>query len=222
VTPRGPRILAVDTGSEFGGLALTESGSLVEEKLIHAPDGFGHVLFGELERLLARHNLRVNDIDCFAAAAGPGSFTGVRVALSTVKGLAETAGRPAVAVSSLQALAWHGAGALRSAILDARRGEIFGGLYDAELRAVAPERAAPLSVWLAGLPPGEIEWIWPESHSWGSEVPPGKRTTAPNCFARAVASIAAARFAAGEAQDPAALDANYVRRSDAELKWKDS
>ncbi len=70
-------------------------------------------------------------VDCFAAASGPGSFTGVRVGLACVKGLAEALGKPAVAVSNLRAIASFGTAPWRAVVLDARRGEIYGAVYDA-------------------------------------------------------------------------------------------
>ena len=78
-------------------------------------------------------------MDAFASASGPGSFTGVRVGLTAVKGLAEATGRKVIAVSNLQALAWHGSRPLRAAVLDARRGEVYGGVYDAALQLVQEE-----------------------------------------------------------------------------------
>ena len=82
-------ILAIDTTHEFGSTALLAGEELLEEVLLHAENGFGQILYGQLSRLLDRHGCRVQDIDCFAAASGPGSFTGVRVGLACIKGLAE-------------------------------------------------------------------------------------------------------------------------------------
>ncbi len=110
------------------------SRGVIEEVALDSPDGFAHVLFGEIERLLARHGLGIEQVDAFASASGPGSFTGVRVGLTAVKGLAEATGRKVVAVSNLEALAWFGSRPLRAAVLDARRGEVYGGVYDAGLR----------------------------------------------------------------------------------------
>ena len=124
-----PLTLAVDTTSEYGSLALLRDGDLLEEALLHAPDSFSPVLYEELRRLLERHALKVADIDCFAAASGPGTFTGVRVALACVKGLAEAMGRPAVAVSNLQAVARYGTGAAaRRGVGCAPRRSLRGGL----------------------------------------------------------------------------------------------
>ena len=214
-----PLVLALDTSSEFGSLALMRGDELIEELPLHSTDGFAHVLFAHLEPLLARHGVRIGEIDCFAAASGPGSFTGIRVALSAAKGLAEASVRPVVAVSNLEALAWYGTSTLRAVLLDARRGEIYGAVYDAARRAVMPEVVCKFPDWIAAVPE-TAEFVVTDV----SMFPLADRrvTVAPRSLARAVAAIAVERFRAGEAQDPAAVDANYVRRSDAELHWREA
>jgi tRNA threonylcarbamoyladenosine biosynthesis protein TsaB len=204
-------ILAVDTTHEYGSLALVRGREVWDEVLLHAPTGFAHVLYGHLDDLLRRCGVALDAVDCFAAASGPGSFTGVRVGLACVKGLAEARGKPAVAVSNLQALATFGTAPLRAVVLDARRGEVYGAVYDAAARLVAPEVVAKFEAWMATLPCGEMEFI---SNDF---VLPFAGTTAPRALAAAIARLAAE----AEPQDPAALDANYVRRSDAELFWKE-
>jgi len=96
-------ILSIDITSEFGSIALTEANVVMEEIALHAPEGFGHVLFGHIEELLERNGTTVHQMECFAAASGPGSFTGVRVGLAAAKGLAEATGKRMVAVSNLRA-----------------------------------------------------------------------------------------------------------------------
>ena len=211
-----PLILAVDTTREHGSLALNE-----KEISLHAPAGFAHILYPHIEELLRQGGVRPADIDCFAAASGPGSFTGVRVGLACVKGLAEATGKPAVGVSNLEALARFGSRPLRAVIEDARRGEIFGAVYDAAGTLVRPETVGKLTDWLRTLPPGDLEFIAVDFAPFSEALPDAPRVTAPLALAGAIARIAAERLARGEAQDPAALDANYVRRSDAELFWKE-
>jgi len=197
-------LLALDTTSEFASIALAEGDRVLEEVALHSPDGYAHVMFPEIEKLLARHKFKITEIEGFAAAAGPGSFTGVRVGLTAAKGLAEATGRKVVAVSNLQAIASFGTRALRGPVIDARRGDIFGGVYDADLRLVAAEVVMKFEDWTRTLP-ARVEII----------------NGASKLLAGAVARIAAARFEAGLGQDPAEIDANYVRRSDAELMWRD-
>jgi tRNA threonylcarbamoyladenosine biosynthesis protein TsaB len=219
-------LLAVDTTHEYGSLALLRGTETLEEVELHAPGGFAHVLYPHLAALLARHGVTAAQIDCFAAASGPGSFTGVRVGLACVKGLAEALSRPAVAVSNLQALACFGSRSLRATVLDARRGEVYGAVYDAGARLVAAEMVAPFERWLDGLPDSDLEFLSPDFAPFCAALAATRFAgtpvvTTPRAMAAAVGRLAMARFAAGEAQDPAALDANYLRRSDAELLWKE-
>ena len=211
-------ILAIDTTREFGSIALVGEGGTVEETLLRAEDGFGHVLYGHLSRILDRHGLRAQDIECFAAASGPGQFTGVRVGLACVKGLAEACGKQVVAVSNLQALSVFGSAPMRAVALDARRGEIYGAVYDAEARLLGQEVVMKFPQWLATLPAGPLEFIATDS----ALLPGVPVTEAPRALAGSIGRIALARFQQGLAVDPAAVDANYVRRSDAELFWKEA
>ena len=208
-------VLAIDTTAEFGSIALVGEGGVIEEVPLASPDGFAHVLFHEIEGLLERRGVPMAHIDAFASASGPGSFTGVRVGLVAAKGLAEAAGKKVVAVSNLQAMAACGSRPLRAAVLDARRGEVYGGVYDETLHLVQPEVVASLPLWLASLPQGNLEFVT------RGLVLPGPTLEAPMSLAGSIGSIALNRFLKGEALDPGEIDANYVRRSDAELLWKD-
>jgi tRNA threonylcarbamoyladenosine biosynthesis protein TsaB len=220
-----PRVLAIDTTAELGSLAFYDGGVLHEISM-HSPDGFGHILFERIGTLLDRAGVRTNDVDCFASASGPGSFTGVRVGLTAAKGLAEAAGKPVVAVSNLRALASFGTGPLRATVLDARRGEVYGAVYGADLEIVQPERVIAFPAWLEGLPEGEIEFISSNFAPFraaleASRFRGARIAQASGTLAGAVAQIAHSEYLAGRAATPAAVDANYVRRSDAELLWKD-
>jgi len=215
-------ILSIDTTSEFGSVALTGGEGIIEELPLHSPDGFGHVLYDHLEQLLARHAVNVGEVECFAAASGPGSFTGVRVGLTAVKGLAEATGKRVVAVSNLRALAWFGSAPLRATVLDARRGEVYAAVYNDRLEAIMPEDVLKYEVWRKILPPHGIEMISPDFSSFHSHIDSSILTvTAPRALAGAIGRIAWSEFRRGRACDPAEIDANYVRRSDAELFWKE-
>ena len=220
------RILSLDTTSEFGSVALLDGGRVIEEAPIHAPDGFGHVIYGHLSRLLDRQGWKIERVDCFAAASGPGSFTGVRIGLAAVKGLAEATGKPVVAVSNLRALAWFGSGALRATVLDARRGEIYGAVYNATFETVREEQVTKFPAWLASLPEEGLEFISTNFAPFrpalaGTRFESVPVTEAPRALAAAIGRIAARELEAGRAHDAATVDANYIRRSDAERFWKD-
>lgn len=218
-------ILALDTTAEAGSLALRSDGELIAEMALCSREGFAHLIFPAIERLLADSGMRLDQIDCFAAASGPGAFTGIRVGLSTVKGLAEALGKRAAGISNLRAMSSCGKSERRAVIADARRGEIFGALYDAKGEAISPEIVAKFADWLEMLSPPK-EFIVPAGSSFRAllaetrfrEVP---MLDAPRRLAAAIALCAEHDLAAGRLPEVAALDANYVRRSDAELFWKD-
>jgi len=210
-----PLILAVDTTGEQGSLALARGGEVIEEVALQAPGGYSQILYGELSGLLARHGVKPADIDCFAAASGPGSFTGVRIGLACVKGLAEAVGRPAAGVSNLEVLARCGSAPLRAAVIDARRDQVYAAVYDCESRLISPEVVTVFDAWRAALPGVVEEFVS------ALPLPVPRLVPAPRALAHIIAEVARCRLQRGEALDPAALDANYVRRSDAELFWKE-
>jgi tRNA threonylcarbamoyladenosine biosynthesis protein TsaB len=192
-------LLAVDTTSNFGSLALADGPRLIEERSLPSAVGSADLVMLDIERLLADHGVALQDVAYFAAASGPGTFTGVRAGLTAVKGLADAGGHTIVAVSNLQALAWTGSGPLRAPYLDARRGEVFAAIYDAQLRVVQEEAVVTLLAWI------------PDAVPFTQTAPLGA----------AIAAIAWERFMAGLGQDPAHIDANYVRRNDAQMMWRD-
>lgn len=200
-------ILAIDTTSEFGSLALRSSGQTIGELTLASTTGYGHLILPAVEKLLNEANFTLDQIDCFAAASGPGAFTGVRVGLSTTKGLAEAMGKPAIGISNLRALASFGKTDRRGVLLDARRGEVYAAIYNSRLELVSPETVAKRDEWLAGPAREAAEFV-------------SQNPAEPRYLAAGVAFCA--ELDRDRWTDPAALDANYVRRSDAEQAWKES
>ena len=215
-------ILALDTTSEYGSVALRSNGETRAELALHSTEGFAHLIFSAIEEVLDRSGTRLTQVDCFAATSGPGSFTGVRVGLSAVKGLAEASGRPAVGISNLQIMSSFGKNSRRAVVLDARRNEVYGAVYGPDLAAISSEVVMRFSSWLETLHEPEYEFIttagtpfWLALQSTRFADMPF--TEAPRTLAAAVARCAETC----EWMDPAVLDANYVRRSDAELFWRE-
>jgi tRNA threonylcarbamoyladenosine biosynthesis protein TsaB len=218
-------ILSIDTTSRRGSVALLEQDTLLEETGFESATGFDRLLFPALEALLERRGIRIAGIGLFAASAGPGSFTGVRVGLAAVKGFAEALGRPVVAVSTLAAVALCGTAPTRACYLDARRGAVYAAVFDSQGQALVPEAAVPFAAWLEQLPLSPEEFIGPggahrealraSRHAGAllSEPPPH--------LAASVGRLAWQRFLSGGGTDPALLDASYIRRADAESKWRD-
>jgi len=210
-------ILSIDTTAEFGSVALLGD-SIAAELPIQAPEGFGGVIFDAIATLLKRNRVELREVTRFAAASGPGSFTGVRVGLAAAKGLAEVSGKPIVSISNLKTLASFGASAKRAVLIDARRGEVFAAIYDSGLEIVSPEIVAPLPKWLERIAgEGALEFIAQDFTAFREVLGDAAQTAAPRVIALAVARLAMD----AEPQDPAGVDANYVRRSDAELFWND-
>jgi tRNA threonylcarbamoyladenosine biosynthesis protein TsaB len=216
--------LAVDTTAPFGSIALADEDGLREEVLLHAPEGFSQILFSAIDALLTRQRVCLPEIQLFAGASGPGSFTGVRVGLAAIKGLAEVCGKRVIAVSNLEALAEFGSSNARVTVIDARRGEVYGAVYDSARHPIVPETVLPFPKFLTLLPERGLEWI---SQDFALFLPSLAATRfagypvihAPRALAGAIANLAIRRAAEGLAQDPSAIEANYVRRSDAELLY---
>ena len=131
-------ILALDTTSRAGSVALAGDAGVLDQQRGDPSRIHGERLPGDIGDLLERHGLTVADVDLYAVAAGPGSFTGLRVGIATIQGLALAHARPVVPVSALVALA-HGAlissggpvqdAELIAACMDAQRREVFSALY---------------------------------------------------------------------------------------------
>jgi len=194
-------ILGLDTTSDQASVALRRDGITVAEEVVTTSDGHSQILFEMIQSTLTKAGIALSDIDCFATAKGPGSFTGVRLCMTAAKGLAEATGKPAAAISSLRALATFGSRPLRNPILDARRGQIYAAVYNSDLELVSEEMLAPAEQF--------------------PEVDGVERIAMTVPMAAAIA-LCAELDGPLKWLDPALLDANYVRRSDAELYWTDA
>ena len=201
-------ILALDTTSDSGSLAVRKDGQTLAELALHSAEGSAHLIFPAIEETLRLAQVSLADIDCFAAACGPGSFTGVRVGLTVIKGLAEAAGKLVAGISNLRALSRFGHGPLRATVIDARRGDVYTAVYDAELRLVSEEVVLPRVVWLEKAAEHPEYEIVSQDGDWRD-------------LASAVAYCAELDGPA-KWQSPLTLDANYVRRSDPQMFWKDT
>lgn len=195
-------ILAIDTTHDYGSIALVHNGALLEELALDGEDGFSSLLFTAIEDLLTRHGLALANIDAFAAASGPGTFTGIRIGLTVAKGFGEAMGKPVFGVSNLEALATFAPGAIP--FYDARRGDVY------TMSADGVEQVLPLH-----------QLIGTNFVTFEPALYPGLPChQAPRAIAAAIAQLAEARYNAGQRPDAAVLDANYVRRSDAELNLR--
>jgi tRNA threonylcarbamoyladenosine biosynthesis protein TsaB len=229
-------VLALDTTTRGGSVALVESDRVIGERGGDPERPHAERLPRELQALLDAHGRKTSDIDVFAVGSGPGSFTGLRVGIATLQGLAFVHRRPLTGVSALEALAHIAAlnvapGALVGAWMDAHRRDVFSALYRVVggtafvpeyLREVEGPRVddpvATLERWNS-LARGEpIEFIGDGVGAW--IVPlrlryPSASLAGHPLLAGAIGRIAAAMAHAGRLGDPSAVRPLYVRRPDA-------
>ncbi|MCC7417247.1 MAG: tRNA (adenosine(37)-N6)-threonylcarbamoyltransferase complex dimerization subunit type 1 TsaB [Acidobacteria bacterium] len=234
------RVLALDTTARAGSAALVEDGRLVDHRTGDASRTHAERLPGDLLGILADRGWPLASIDLFAVASGPGSFTGLRVGIATIQGLALVERRPVVAVSALEALAQAGsAGAAMGdhvgAWMDARRRDVFTALYrvgegprfsrDRLVEIEGASVGAPASVlarWAdrtGGVPlivAGDGAVLYRALLE--SEAPPGSRVVGDiPPLAATIGLMAAPLWREGGATTAAGIQPLYVRRPDAEV-----
>ena len=143
------KILGIDSSGLVATVAIQSDDILVGEYTIHNKKTHSQTLLPMIQDMLRMAEVPVEELDAIAVAAGPGSFTGLRIGAATAKGLGQALNIPLVAVSSLEGLAYNlaGADALVCPIMDARRNQAYYGIYDVsgELPVVVAEQdAAPI------------------------------------------------------------------------------
>lgn len=232
------RVLALDTTTRAGSVAIVEDEDVIDERSGDRSLTHAERLPGDIVALLDAHALKLSDVDLFAVASGPGSFTGLRIGIATMQGLAFTCRRRMVGVSALEALGHLGSrdvssGAFVASWMDARRGEVFAAWYS--VRAAAPlfdpERLMPAGSPIVADPLTALEASKREAGDGVTFIGegavmfteiiarerPGARVLAPPCLAGAIGRLALARARRGETVDAAGVRPLYIRRPDAEL-----
>jgi tRNA threonylcarbamoyladenosine biosynthesis protein TsaB len=218
-------IVAVDTSGRKGSVALCRGdGDSFEVLQLTSLEGgtYSAQLLPRIAETLQQGNLNKTDVDGFVVVSGPGSFTGLRVGLSTVKGLCEVLRKPLATVSMLEALVLtHGpAGASAIAVLDAGRGEIYVGEY-----RLASGRATLVREYIAKLDEfaAQSSVVSGDLLTVDAKVAEGLQAANRNVIlvapvnAGEIGRIGIRKLLAGETADPATIDVNYIRRSDAEM-----
>jgi tRNA threonylcarbamoyladenosine biosynthesis protein TsaB len=230
-------ILAIDTSTRAGSIAVLRDSEVLAEISAREDTPYSTRLFRDLELLQSRAQFRMNQVDVFAVAGGPGSFTGLRVGLTAVKGWAEVYRKPIAAISGLEAIAaqvgvYH---EMISPFLDARRGYVFGSTYGrgqahpGGLRLMGEEAILTIEEFLGqvkqkcGIRPALLVSATPEvlPHELVESVLPGARIEQVSAsLAPTIGLLGFERANRGVLVDALGLDANYIRRSDAEVARK--
>lgn len=234
------QFILLDTADARGSVSIFSGDRLLHLESHSVAEDYSSWILPAVHRCLSNTRLSLAELDGYAACSGPGSFTGLRVGLTTAKAWAAIHGKPTIAVSRLEAIASPASSQEQTAlhfvasVFDARRGQAFAALYrrtsdglvnvDQE-QVIAPaafveqvmEIAASEAVlWrtpdqalLTSLP------TWPQLVAHGHLLEPLHPP-----FARQLGELAAKKLRQGETKDALSLDAEYVRRSDAEIFWK--
>jgi tRNA threonylcarbamoyladenosine biosynthesis protein TsaB len=221
-------ILAVDTTTPSGSVALLEDDALLGEVNIESAATHSARLLRSVDFLLAAHGRDVKDIGAFAVAAGPGSFTGIRIGVGAVKSLAFASGKPVAPVSILLALASKLAAdgpCLVCPLLDAKRDEIYAGLFEFHetgLTELIPQGAYIPEAFFARLPARRvIAFAGSGLAAYRAKLLPYVRDNArfprrSSFLAAEVGRIGCGMLREGKGVDAASLEPFYFRRSQAE------
>jgi len=229
-------VLAIDTCDSRGSVAVLQDLTVLDVVVHDSKEDYSSWLLPAVGRALKASGLEMASVDGYAVTAGPGSFTGVRVGLTTVKAWGEVYGKRIAAVSRLEAIAMQGAvgSSHVAAFVDARRGQVFGAIFQRkgeELERLGEEMVIPpgkfieTSTELAS--GGSILWVSMDAavlaleENWKARAARGEQAESiSSVLAPAIGRMGIRELAAGRSRDVLSLDANYVRRSDAEIFWK--
>lgn len=231
VKPDRVRILALDSSSKSSNVALCESATVVAESSVNTRATHSQILLEQIDTLLRRAAWQLADLDLLAVVCGPGAFTGLRIGIATIKGLAQVLGLPVVTVSSLQAVAMNLplSPVPVCAFLDARKQEVYCQIFEWRDNLPVPVDSARV------MPPGKmLQQIRGEVVMVGDGVPvfqeeiarqlAGRVQLAPDCCHRIQASrvawLALQSYHRGLFGTAAEVVPTYVRPSDAELNSK--
>jgi len=229
-------LLAIDTCDSRGSVALLQDEKVLQIELHETSEDYSAWLLPAVQRILDTTGLELQDVNAYAVANGPGSFTGVRIGLTTAKAWSELYAKAIAAVSRLEALSTYSSGRFPyvAVFFDAQRNQLFGALYrrhsDSLERiedemVIAPEKFVDWAA--ATVEGGRIEWISADpkvltrTDQWSSRVALSEsiQVVSP-VFAPAIGRLGRRLASENRTTDALSVDANYVRRSDAEILWK--
>ena len=215
-------ILALDTTTRGGSCAIARGRVVLREEGSDPSQPPAARLPADLMALLAREGVSLDAVEAFAVAIGPGSFTGLRIGIATMQGLAFAAGRPLLGISGFDALADIARKPRVGALVDAWRGEVYAALYEDGRPRAEPIVAAPDAV-LAGWGHAPITFVGDGADTYRdlirTRLGPNAQFAEPIAplLAGGIARLAAAAIERGEGPPPQAIRPLYVRRADAEL-----
>ena len=223
------KVLAIETSTMLGGAAIMDGDALIAESRLNVKVTHSERLMTGIDHALEQSGLKIEDIDVFAVAIGPGSFTGLRVGLSTVKGLVYATGKRLVSVPTLEAFAWSVPFSKYDVcpLLDARRKEVYAGIFrwtnDGFVRVMSEQAIKMEALMSLIIEPtiflGEGALIYKENIK--ANLGDKAFFASPHHMVPSPANVAylgMKKAAAGEFEEPIALAPMYLRKSEAEIK----
>lgn len=224
------KLLCLDTSGNAGSIVLLDNDNILGE--INLDSGSTHTarLLSGIHYLLDHAEISLNDIQAFGVISGPGSFTGVRIGLTTVKGLAETLNKPTVAVTTFEAWVerfpqWQG---VMVPMIDARRGEVYAAVFERRQSDLIQRDLGFVGTpgeLLGALDEEIVLFLGGGAQKYRdlicSPARPRWRVVQTDPFlGRALAALVYSKAARGEWTAAPDLHAFYLRKPDAEVKWK--
>jgi tRNA threonylcarbamoyladenosine biosynthesis protein TsaB len=240
------KILAIETSTMLGGIAVADdSTGLIAEVRLNVKSTHSERLMTEIDHVMVQSFMRLSEVDVFAVAIGPGSFTGLRIGLSTVKGLSYATGKPIVAVPTLEAFAWNFPYCRYPLcpMLDARKKEVYTALFrwdrngllklmeevSISVRGFLDRVSMVPDLSLAGDPAEgrKIVFAGEGAILYKKEIveqlgdaalfaPDDKMAPSP----ASVAMLGLRKALRGDFSEPVGLAPSYIRSSEAEVKWR--
>jgi len=224
-------ILGIETATRTGGVAVVSEEGVLAEYTLNIEVAHAERLMSTVERVLKDTGLTLSAIDGFGVSIGPGSFTGLRIGLATVKGLAFTTGKPVAAVPTLKALAWRipFPACPVCPLLDARKQQVYAALYRRESDTIVemmPETVIALPDLTRAIT-GDVLFTGEGARLFAREIRDlfaGRAHLAPLSAlvpsAASVAEIAHRMIAEGLQAAPDEVTPKYIRRPEAEVAWE--
>ena len=223
-------ILAIDTSTKSASVALLKNTEIAAEAFIHAGVNHSATLLPTVDMLCKMSDVELEEMDLFVCTIGPGSFTGIRIGVCTIKGFALAAGKPAVGVSTLDALALnvYGSSLMICPMLDARKNQVYTALYRTGgndlLEKKAQERSTDITEFLQSIAE-DVIFLGDGAEKYAELI---KKTLRRRAFfmtgihnhvrASMVGLLGEKKFREGVMDDPVSLVPRYLRLSEAEIK----
>ncbi|MBI4378663.1 MAG: tRNA (adenosine(37)-N6)-threonylcarbamoyltransferase complex dimerization subunit type 1 TsaB [Nitrospinae bacterium] len=234
-------VLGIDTSTYHGSIAIVENERLLSEFSIPFINSYSKRLISIIDDLLKKCEVNFKDIDGYAIAIGPGSFTGLRIGVSTCKGFSLATGRPVIPVGTLDAMVecisvkgdtlTDSLNSLQvCTLIDAKKGEVFASLYkkiDGKIKKITEDMAINPERLCQEINEPTI-FFGDGVKSYGDLIKKRLKGLAyfysdipKNSLAASIAFMGAKKLERGDVPDTASLKPKYIRRSEAEIKWEE-